>query len=132
MSTVDMVRDFHMAFQVPPRDFAKAEDREFRLRLLTEEFKEVAEALGFFAFVNVVPVEERIPNRENFLKELCDLKYVTDGAAIAFDMDMDRAFVRVHDSNMSKLDDNGQPIFREDGKVLKSENYEEPDLGDLV
>ena len=42
------------------------------------------------------------------------------------------AFKRVHESNMSKLDDNGKPIKREDGKVLKGPNYKAPDLSDLV
>ena len=132
MSTVDQVRDFHMAFKVPPRDFDNQEDRKFRMRLLTEEFKEVAGAMGFLVTVEIESNSYAPLSKENCLKELCDLKYVTDGAAVAFDMDMDRAFIRVHDSNMSKLDDNGQPIFREDGKVLKGPNYKEPNLGDLV
>lgn len=42
------------------------------------------------------------------------------------------AFARVHDSNMSKLDSNGNPVLREDGKVLKGPNYKKPDLSDLV
>jgi len=42
------------------------------------------------------------------------------------------AFKRVHESNMSKLGEDGKPIYREDGKVLKGPNYKEPDLGDLV
>ncbi len=42
------------------------------------------------------------------------------------------AFARVHDSNMSKLDSNGKPIIREDGKVMKGPNYKKPDLNDLL
>ena len=48
------------------------------------------------------------------------------------DVNLFEAFRRVHLSNMSKLDDNGFPIRREDGKILKSNNYVEPKLGDLV
>ena len=46
--------------------------------------------------------------------------------------DFDTAFARVHDSNMSKLDNDGKPIYRTDGKVLKSENYKQAELIDLV
>jgi hypothetical protein len=45
---------------------------------------------------------------------------------------LSEAFTRVHDSNMSKLDSNGNPILREDGKVMKGKNYKKPDLTDLL
>ena len=48
------------------------------------------------------------------------------------DWDLEQALRRVHKSNMSKLDDDGKPIYREDGKVLKGPNYQPPDLSDLV
>jgi predicted HAD superfamily Cof-like phosphohydrolase len=83
---------------------------------MSEEFDEVCAA------------EEQ----ENLLKELCDVLYVTYGYAITFGWDLDEAFRRVHASNMSKLDDDGNPIVRSDGKVMKGPNYQEPDLGDLV
>jgi len=67
------------------------------------------------------------------LKELCDLKYVIDQYAAAMGWDIDEAERRVHESNMSKLDDNGDPIYNpETGKVLKSPNYIAADLSDLV
>ncbi len=46
--------------------------------------------------------------------------------------DLDEALNRVHESNMSKLDEDGKPIYREDGKVLKGPNYKPPDLSDLI
>jgi predicted HAD superfamily Cof-like phosphohydrolase len=46
--------------------------------------------------------------------------------------DLDEAMKRIHRSNMSKLDDTGQPIYRHDGKVLKGPNYKEPTLTDIV
>lgn len=66
------------------------------------------------------------------LKELADLVYVTYGFAATFGWDLDEAVRRVHASNMSKLGVNGDVIYREDGKVLKGPNYEEPNLTDLV
>lgn len=68
----------------------------------------------------------------DLLKELCDLLYVTYGFAITFGLDIDTAFERVHQSNLSKLGEDGKPIFREDGKVMKGPNYKPPVLEDLV
>lgn len=70
--------------------------------------------------------------REHMLKELTDLLYVIHQMAAAFDWDICAAFNRVHESNMSKLDENGEPIYREDGKILKGPNYFLPNLIDLV
>lgn len=70
--------------------------------------------------------------REHMLKELADLVYVCHQMAAAFGWDLQTAFNRVHGSNLSKLGDNGEPIYREDGKILKGPNYYEPSLIDLV
>ena len=66
------------------------------------------------------------------LKELADLVYVCYQFAASQEWDLDEAMRRVHESNMSKLDDNGKPIYRPDGKVLKGPNYKEPYLLDLI
>ena len=66
------------------------------------------------------------------LKELADLVYVCYQYAANMKWDLDEAMYRVHESNMSKLDDHGNPILREDGKVLKGPNYSPPNLEDLV
>ena len=66
------------------------------------------------------------------LKELCDLVYVCYQFAANKGWDLDEAMDRVHKSNMSKLDENGQPIYRQDGKVLKGPNYKPPNLTDLL
>lgn len=68
----------------------------------------------------------------NFLKELSDLQYVISHMANAFGLPLGVAFNRVHLSNMSKLDDNGNPVRRADGKVMKGPNYKPAYLGDLV
>ena len=54
------------------------------------------------------------------------------GMADTYGWDFDEAFKQVHISNMSKLDNDGNPVYRKDGKVLKSDNYVPPDLGTLV
>ena len=66
------------------------------------------------------------------LKELADLVYVCFQFAASQEWDLDEAMRRVHDSNMSKLDEYGKPIYRPDGKVLKGPNYKEPYLQDLI
>ena len=58
--------------------------------------------------------------------------YVTYGYAAAHRLDLKEAVRRVHASNMSKLDDDGQPVLNDEGKVMKGINYQEPDMSDLV
>ena len=59
---------------------------------------------------------------------LTDILYVTYGAGHAFGINLDKCFEEVQNSNMSKLDDNGKPIYNEHGKVMKGPNYFKPDL----
>ena len=102
--------------------------REARARqkdLIVEEFKEFLEADGMLFRTG--------PDaKTNCLKELADLVYVCYQYAENQGWDLDEALDRVHKSNMSKLDEDGQPIFRKDGKVLKGPNYAPPNLEDLV
>lgn len=69
---------------------------------------------------------------ENQLKELADLIYVCYQYAASQEWDLDEAMRRVHKSNMSKLGPDGKPIYRSDGKVMKSPKYTPPILTDLV
>lgn len=69
---------------------------------------------------------------ENQLKELADLVYVCYQYAAAKEWDLDVALTRVHRSNLSKLDEYGKPIVRDDGKILKGPCYQPPNLEDLV
>ena len=93
--------------------------------MITEEFKEFLQADGMlFRHGSNVQVE--------CLKELADLVYVCYQYAANMKWDLDEAMYRVHESNMSKLDEDGKPIYREDGKVLKGPNYKPPNLEDLV
>ena len=95
------------------------------MNLITEEFKELLVADGKLFRTGTEP-------KADCLKELADLVYVCYQYAENQRWDLDEALDRVHKSNMSKLDTNGQPIFRQDGKVLKGPNYAPPDLKDLV
>ena len=72
------------------------------------------------------------PPKEETLKELADLVYVCYQYAENMGWFLDEALDRVHKSNMSKLGEDGKPIYREDGKVLKGPNYQPPDLSDII
>ena len=89
--------------------------RELRLDLIQEEFDELGEAIETRDMVQIADA-------------LTDILYVTYGAGHAFGIDLDDCFQEVHSSNMSKLGEDGRPVHREDGKVMKGPNYFEPDL----
>ena len=63
---------------------------------------------------------------------LTDILYVTYGAGHAFGIDLDKCFEEVQSSNMSKLDENGKPIYNETGKVMKGPKYFKPNLNQFV
>ncbi len=114
------VEEFHRAFKRPVREepgFESEESKKLRVRLLKEEVDELKEAL-----------EE--DDKVGVLDALVDIQYILSGTVVEFGFQklFDDAFEEIHSSNMSKLDENGKPILREDGKVLKSENYRKPDL----
>ena len=75
---------------------------------------------------------ENVDRRTDLIKELSDLVFVCYQFAAAFNLDLDKAMTLVFESNMSKLDEQGKPIFRPDGKVLKGPNYQPPDLMSCV
>ena len=93
--------------------------------MIVEEFKEFLEADGLM-FRHGANVQSET------LKELADLVYVCYQYAENMNWFLDEALNRVHESNMSKLDEDGKPIYRNDGKVLKGPNYEAPDLSYLI
>jgi len=86
-----------------------------RLKLILEEYEELEDAVTEGHLVGIADA-------------LTDILYVTYGAGAAYGIDLDKCFEEVHNSNMSKLDEDGKPIYREDGKVMKGPNYWEPDL----
>lgn len=119
-SSLELVRQWHEAFEVKNAEVPNIKDpalNDLRLKLLFEELNELAEALSKKDLVEV-------------LDALTDLQFVLDGAYLAFGLSKvkDAAFKEVWNSNMSKLDRDGCPIRREDGKILKGPNFVEPDL----
>ena len=114
---------FREVYQIPNSKGVTARSRQ--RNLIVEELKEFLDAEQMLFRSN--------PQfSHNCLKELADLVYVCYQYAANMDWDLDEALHRVHESNMSKLDENGNPIYREDGKVLKGPNYKPPNLADLV
>jgi predicted HAD superfamily Cof-like phosphohydrolase len=135
-SNFDMVKEFHRAFnkqkdpEVPT--LPDQDTSVLRIRLVAEEFQEALEELGFVASfeMNAKPTALHPSSVDlvKLAKELADLLYVVYGFAAAFGIDVDAVFREVHRSNMSKLGEDGKPIYREDGKVLKGPNYTPPDI----
>lgn len=123
MKTIDMVRAFHDAFGVDTLDTPALpkERAELRLSLLKEELSELEEAINKGDIVEA-------------LDALTDLQYVLDGTYLEFGFGgyKSEAFSEVHYSNMSKLGEDGKPIYREDGKILKGPNYWKPNLKKML
>ena len=92
---------------------------ELRISLIEEELDELKKA------VNDKDIKE-------VADALTDILYVTYGAGHAFGIDLDKCFSEVQNSNMSKLDDNGKPIYNENGKVMKGPNYFKPNLNKFI
>ena len=122
-SNLEQAREFRNSFNVKNSKTLKS--RNMQKNLIVEEFKEFLEAEGML-FRNSAALHE------DAMKELSDLVYVCYQYAANMGWDLDEALRRVHRSNMSKLDEDGKPTYREDGKVLKSANYQPPTLSDLV
>jgi len=97
---------------------------EMQESLIEEEYKEFIAASAEEYFYN--------DDDTNVLKELTDLVFVCYQYAATRGWDLDEAMRRIYYSNMSKLDDQGKPIRRNDGKILKGPNYQKPDLDDLI
>ena len=99
--------------------FSTDKINKLRLDLIKEELTELTEAMYNRDLLEVADA-------------LTDILYVTYGAGHAFGIDLDKCFDEVQNSNMSKLDENGKPIYNENGKVMKGPNYFKPDLSKFV
>ena len=98
--------------------------------ILEEAFEVESEVVDFDKSLGV-PKHPDDVDKAALTKELADLLYVTIGMAVTFGLPLCEVFERVHQSNMSKLGEDGKPIYREDGKVMKGPNYQPPKLDDL-
>ena len=119
----DQAKEFRSTYGI--KNSADRAKRGYQHELLVEEFKEFLEAEGMLFM-------HGRNHQTDALKELADLVYVCYQYAENMSWNLDEAMNRVHESNMSKLDEDGKPIYREDGKVLKGPNYKPPDLSDLL
>lgn len=100
-------------------EFPDATTTHLRVDLIEEELDELKEAIANDDLVEVADA-------------LTDLLYVVYGAGAAFGINLDACFHEIHSSNMSKLGEDGKPIYREDGKVMKGPNFREPALRDIL
>ena len=118
MTNFEKVRLFMKTYGQEVKDkagFSDAKTNKLRIDLIKEELEELTEAM----------------KDENLLEvadALTDILYVTYGAGHAFGIDLDKCFEEVQNSNMSKLGEDGKPIYNESGKVMKGPNYFKPDL----
>ena len=99
--------------------FSTEKINKLRLDLIKEELSELTDAMNNKDLLEVADA-------------LTDILYVTYGAGHAFGIDLDKCFNEVQNSNMSKLDEDGKPIYNEHGKVMKGPNYFKPDLSKFV
>ena len=119
----DQAKEFRKKYQL--KNSADRQTRGVQHKIIVEEFKEFLEAEGMLFM-------HGRNHQEDALKELADLVYVCYQYAENMGWFLDEALNRVHISNMSKLGEDGKPIYRDDGKVLKGPNYKPPELSDLV
>ena len=118
----EQAKEFRSKYNL--KNSATKQTRSVQHELIVEEFKEFLQAEGMLFMHGKNRQEEA-------LKELADLVYVCYQYAENMGWFLDEALNRVHESNMSKLDEDGKPIYRDDGKVLKGPNYKPPNLEDL-
>ena len=122
MTNFEKVKQFMQTFgqEVKTKaSFSDEKTNQLRLDLISEELEELKNAMESKDLLEVADA-------------LTDILYVTYGAGIAFGIDLDRCFEEVQNSNMSKLGEDGKPIYNEAGKVMKGPNYFKPDLSKFV
>tara|TARA_Y100001936_G_C15720253_1_gene480603 strand:- start:243 stop:614 length:372 start_codon:yes stop_codon:yes gene_type:complete len=122
MTNFESVRKFMETFgqEIKEKaDFPNNKITNLRYELIKEELEEFKKA-----------IEEK--DIKEVADALTDILYVTYGAGHAFGIDLDKCFLEVQNSNMSKLGIDGKPIYNDKGKVMKGPNYFEPDLTKFV
>ena len=122
MTNFEKVKEFMTTFDQEVKTSAEFPENkivELRKKLIDEEFNELKDAINDNDIVEVADA-------------LTDILVVTYGAGAAFGIDLDKCFDEVHRSNMSKLSEEGKPIYNEFGKVMKGPNYSPPDLKKII
>ena len=122
MTNFNKVRTFMKTFGQEVKNkpsFSTDKINKLRLDLIKEELGELKEAMDNKDLLEVADA-------------LTDILYVTYGAGHAFGINLDQCFEEVQNSNMSKLDENGKPIYNDAGKVMKGPNYFKPNLNKFI
>ena len=122
MTNFEKVKTFMKTFGQEVKEkssFSSDKINKLRINLIKEELEELKIAIDTKNLVEVADA-------------LTDILYVTYGAGHAFGINLDRCFDEVQQSNMSKLDDNGNPIYNDSGKVMKGPKYFKPDLSKFL
>ena len=122
MTNFEKVKEFMTTFGQEVKNSAEFPENkivELRKKLIDEEFNELKDAINDNDIVEVADA-------------LTDILYVTYGAGHSFGIDLDKCFDEVQKSNMSKLGEDGNPIYNEAGKVMKGPNYFKPDLNKFL
>ena len=122
MTNFEKVKQFMQTFgqEVKTKaSFSDEKTNQLRLDLISEELEELKNAMSSKDLLEVADA-------------LTDILYVTYGAGHAFGINLDKCFDEVQNSNMSKLDSDGKPIYNESGKVMKGPDYFKPDLSKFI
>ena len=122
MTNFEKVKKFMLTFGQEVKTKARFPDDKIvnlRVDLINEELQELKQAVQKHDIKEIADA-------------LTDILYVTYGAGHAFGIDLDKCFKEVQNSNMSKLGEDGKPIYNEAGKVMKGPNYFKPDLSKFV
>lgn len=122
MTQYDMVHEFHRVYDCcisNKPELPNREERALRIRLLQEEYNEYIQG-------------EKNNDIVEIADALADMLYIINGTCVSYGIPIDKIFAEVHASNMSKLDENGQVVRREDGKVLKGPNYFKPKIKEII
>lgn len=122
MSNQQKVKEFQKAFNSNigiTSALPDSSERELRIKLLKEEFEEYIDGENNNDLVEIADA-------------LGDMLYIIYGTAVSYGIPLEEIFDEIHRSNMSKLGEDGNPIFREDGKVLKSSNYSPPNIKEIL
>ena len=122
MSNFEDVKTFMETFGQMVRtkpQFPDEETMQLRYDLIKEELNELEQAM-------------KTKNLKEIADALTDILYVTYGAGYAYGINLDKCFKEVQRANMSKLGNDGKPIYNEKGKVKKGPNYSEPNLKRFV
>lgn len=115
---------FNVKSYIEEDSYGRTKFLALRLRLLQEEFKEVTD--------EVLDAMNGSGDLQKLAKELADLLYVVYGTALGLEIPIKAVFNEVHRSNMSKVGEDGKPVLRPDGKILKGPNYTPPNLDPIL